>query len=116
MINEKFTALWAQIASRFKCKSHRLLLEPINEPPGTNADDAVKINKMMEIFLIQINKAGGYNPKRVVSLSGLRMDSYTTEQWFVRPNVYLDQPWGFQFHYYSPCKFINDNLPQFLQD
>ena len=34
------------------------------------------------------------------------MDSVKTSQWFVRPTTYPDQPWGLQFHYYSPYDFI----------
>jgi len=58
--------------------------------------------------LDQINKAGGFNPQRVVSLSGLGMDSIKTSQWFERGTTYPNQPWGLQFHYYSPYDFIFD--------
>lgn len=105
MIEEKFTALWTQIATRFKCKSEKLIFEPINEPPGNTQTDAAELNKLNAIFLTAVNQAGGNNPKRVVSLSGLGMDSIKTSEWFVRPTVYPNQPWGLQFHYYSPCTF-----------
>lgn len=61
---------------------------------------------MNTAFLDAINEAGGHNPKRVVSLSGLGQDILKTTQWFKKPTTYLNQPWALQFHYYSPYDFI----------
>jgi endoglucanase len=105
MIEEKFSALWTQIAAKFKCKSSKLIFEAINEPPGSSAADGAELNKLNGLFLNAVASSGGYNPKRVVSLSGLSMDSYKTEQFFEAP-VNTTQPWGLQFHYYSPYDFI----------
>ncbi|KAF3935462.1 hypothetical protein ABW20_dc0108435 [Dactylellina cionopaga] len=105
-VEERFGALWAQIGDRFKCKSEKLLFEPINEPPGTTAAHGAELNKLNDIFLTKINQAGGYNPQRVVTLSGLGQDSYKTISWFQRGTLYPNQPWGLQFHYYSPYDFI----------
>ncbi|PQE30218.1 Endoglucanase B protein [Rutstroemia sp. NJR-2017a WRK4] len=106
MIEEKFGSLWLQIATRMKCKSSKLLFEPINEPPGSTQAHATEINKLNSIFLDSVNKGGGYNPQRVVTLVGMNMDSALTSQYFVRPTTYPNQPWGIQFHYYSPYQFI----------
>lgn len=103
-LEAQFTAQWTQIASNFACHSNLLIFEPLNEPTGSTAAQGAEMNKLNEIFLNAINSAGGFNPKRVVALSGLGMDSIKTSQWFVRPTVFPDQPWGIQFHYYSPCK------------
>lgn len=108
MINEKFGRLWAQIGTRLACKSSKLIFEPLNEPVGTTQAHAQVLNNLSAIFLQEINTAGGHNPQRVVSLSGLGMDSIKTSEWFVRPTVYPNQPWGLQFHYYSPYDFIFD--------
>jgi endoglucanase len=105
-IEEKFGRLWAQIGARFACKSSKLIFEPLNEPSGSTQDNALFLNGLTASFLDEINKAGGYNPQRVVSLSGLGMDTIKTSQWFVRPTTYPNQPWGLQFHYYSPYDFI----------
>ena len=104
-IEEQFGRLWDQIGARFKCKSSKLILEPLNEPAGDTAAQATELNKLNDIFLDRINKAGGFNPQRVVSLSGLGQDSIKTSQWFKRGTTYPNQPWGLQFHYYSPCKY-----------
>jgi endoglucanase len=106
MIEEKFTRLWSQIGTRFKCKSSKLLFEAVNEPTGSTQAHADELNKLNGLFLQAINQAGGYNPQRVVSLSGMGMDTVKTSQYFVAPTTYPSQPWGLQFHYYSPYDFI----------
>ncbi|KAL3417119.1 glycoside hydrolase family 5 protein [Phlyctema vagabunda] len=106
LIEEKFARSWAQIGKRFACKSSKLIFEPINEPPGSTQEHGTELNKLNDIFLTEINKAGGYNPQRVVSLVGLRMDAALTSQFFKRSTLYPSQPWGIQFHYYSPYDFI----------
>lgn len=106
MIEEKFFRLWSQIGTRFQCTSSNLIFEPVNEPPGTTQAHGDELNKLNGLFLEAINLAGGFNPQRVVSLSGPGMDSYKTEQFFVAPTNYTSQPWGLQFHYYSPYDFI----------
>lgn len=105
-IEERFTSLWYQIGTRFACKSSKLIFEALNEPVGTTQDHATELNKLNDIFLTQINNAGGFNPQRVVSLSGLGMDSIKTSEWFERGTLFPSQPWGIQFHYYSPYDFI----------
>lgn len=105
-IEERFSRLWTQIGTRFRCKSSKLLFEALNEPVGSDQTAATELNKLNDLFLDAINKVGGNNPKRVVSLSGLGMDSVKTSQWFVRGTTYPSQPWGLQFHYYSPYDFI----------
>jgi endoglucanase len=107
LIEEKFSRLWSQIGTRFACKSSKLIFEPINEPPGTTQAHADELNKLNGMFLQTINAAGGFNPQRVVSLSGPGMDSIKTSQFFTRPTVFPNQPWGLQFHYYSPYDFVS---------
>ncbi|CAG8948641.1 hypothetical protein HYFRA_00001760 [Hymenoscyphus fraxineus] len=106
MILEKFTSLWSQIGTKFACKSSSLIFEAINEPTGSTQAHGDLLNKMNANFLDVINKAGGFNPQRVVSLSGLGQDILKTTQFFKRPTTYPNQPWAIQFHYYSPYDFI----------
>lgn len=106
MIEEKFYRLWSQIGTKFACKSSKLIFEAINEPPGATQADGDELNKLNGLFLQAINTAGGYNPQRVVSLSGPGMDSIKTSEFFKAPTAYTSQPWGLQFHYYSPYDFI----------
>ena len=106
LIEAKFGALWTQIATRFRCKSSKLIFEALNEPSGDGDAAGAELNKLDDIFLDSINKAGGYNPQRVVSLSGLGQDILKTTKWFKRGTTYPNQPWGLQFHYYSPYDFM----------
>lgn len=57
-------------------------------------------------MLQAINQAGGFNPKRVVNLVGSREDGEQTNLWFEPPDSKYKNPWGIQYHYYSPYDFI----------
>lgn len=110
-LEQQFSAMWTQIATNFACHSNLLMFEPLNEPAGNTQAQADEMNRLNTIFLTAINSAGGFNPKRVVALSGLGMDSIMTSEWFVKPTVFPNQPWGIEFHYYSPCEYrIHDRL------
>ena len=61
---------------------------------------------MNNIMLQAINQAGGFNPKRVVNLVGSREDGAETSLWFEPPDAKYKNPWGIQYHYYSPYDFI----------
>ncbi|KAH8649497.1 glycoside hydrolase superfamily [Tricladium varicosporioides] len=106
LIGEKFKSIWTQIGARFGCKSSKLLFESINEPAGSTETEAAELNALNDIFLDAINIAGGFNSQRVVSLCGLGNTPALTSQFFSRGNKYPNQPWGLQFHYYSPYPFI----------
>jgi len=113
LIEEKFKSIWIQIGARFGCKSSKLLFESINEPAGSTETEAAELNDLNDIFLDAINIAGGFNSQRVVSLCGLGNTPALTSQYFSRGNKYPNQPWGLQFHYYSPCKY---HIPRHSHD
>jgi endoglucanase len=101
MIEEKFQASWMQIANKLRCKSELVAFEPINEPPGNNAGDGAKLMKLNDIFLKALADTGGFNSKRVITLSGPGMGADKI-QWFKAP-ANITNPWAFQFHFYNPC-------------
>jgi endoglucanase len=103
-VEERLGKLWYQIGTKLACKSEKVAFETINEIPGTTAEHGATINRLNNIFLQAINDAGGYNPKRVVTLVGAGEDGLKTIQWFERPDAKFKNPWGIQYHYYSPCK------------
>ncbi|KAF2876904.1 glycoside hydrolase superfamily [Massariosphaeria phaeospora] len=105
-IEERFYKLWYQIGTKLACKGESVAFEPINEPPGTTAEHGALQNKFNDIFLQAINDAGGHNGQRVVTLVGSGEDSIKTSQWFEPPNPKFKNPWGIQYHYYSPYDFI----------
>jgi endoglucanase len=104
MIEEKFYRAWYQIGQTLACKSSAVAFEPINEPPANTAADGAEINKLNGLFLQALKDSGGFNAERVVTLTGGGMDITKTTEWFVAPTGYTN-PWGIQFHYYSPCKY-----------
>lgn len=106
MLEEKMYKLWYQIGTKLACKSSMLAMEPINEIPGTTAEHGAIVNRLNDIFLQAINDAGGYNPQRVVTLVGAGEDGLKTTQWFKKPDAKFKNPWGIQYHYYSPYDFI----------
>jgi endoglucanase len=112
MIEEKFYRTWVQIGETLACKSPKVALEPINEPPANTATDGAELNKLNELFLQALQEAGGHNPSRVVTLAGGGMDSIKTSEWFVLPTECTNYC-AIQYHYYSPCKRIM-RAPSFL--
>ncbi|KAH8710178.1 endoglucanase D precursor [Phaeosphaeriaceae sp. PMI808] len=105
-LEEKMYKLWYQIGTKLACKGSQLALEPINEIPGTTPEHGAIVNRLNTIFLQAINDAGGFNPQRVVTLVGAGEDGVKTSQWFKRPDTKFKNPWGIQYHYYSPYDYI----------
>ncbi|KAH3982706.1 hypothetical protein HBH98_020660 [Parastagonospora nodorum] len=106
LVEEKMYKLWYQIGTKLACKSSALAFEPINEIPGTTAEHGATVNRLNNIFLQAINDAGGFNSQRVVTLVGAGEDGLKTTQWFKRPDAKFKNPWGIQWHYYSPYDYI----------
>ncbi|KAH7361744.1 endoglucanase B [Plectosphaerella cucumerina] len=104
-IQERFRAIWTQIADKLKCKSSRLSFESINEAPANNAAQGQLVNEFNEIFLDAVVKSGGHNPDRVLHFVSGHMDPIKTSQWF-EPPANVENPWLLHFHYYSPYDFV----------
>ncbi|KAI8937869.1 hypothetical protein NX059_005558 [Plenodomus lindquistii] len=105
-VEERLGALWYQIGTKLACKGEKVAFETINEIPGTTAEHGAVINRLNEIMLREVNRAGGFNPQRVVNLVGAGEDGYKTINWFKKPEGSWKNPWGIQYHYYSPYDFV----------
>ncbi|KAH9863305.1 hypothetical protein IAQ61_009582 [Plenodomus lingam] len=106
-VEERVAALWYQIGTKLACVSEKVAFETINEIPGTTAEHGAVVNRLNTIMLEQVNRAGGFNGKRVVTLVGAGEDGYKTINWFKRPDASkYKNPWGIQYHYYSPYDFV----------
>jgi endoglucanase len=104
MIQEKFYQSWLQIGKKLACKSSMVAFEPLNEPSGSSEADAANLMKLNDLFLKALTDSGGFNSRRVVTLSGLGMSGTNSyAPMFVRPSN-ITNPWAFQYHYYSPCE------------
>lgn len=104
VLEDRLGKLWKQIGTKLACKSEMVAFEPINEIPGTTPEHGAIVNRLNDVFLQAINDAGGYNANRVVTLVGAGEDGIKTSQWFKKPDPKFKNPWGIQYHYYSPCE------------
>lgn len=100
----KFEKLWIQIAARFKNKSEKLILEPLNEPAGgSSQENAEKYNVANQIWVDIIRKSGGYNKDRLLTIPSLNTNIQRTVDWFKEPlgvgnyilHVHDYDPWDF---------------------
>ncbi|KAH0610053.1 uncharacterized protein H6S33_012599 [Morchella sextelata] len=100
----KFEKLWLQIADRFKSKSEKLILEPLNEPAGSSSqENAEQYNDANQRFVNIVRSSGGYNADRLLTLPGLNTNIQRTVDWFVEPanasnyilHVHDYDPWDF---------------------
>lgn len=73
LIREKFYSGWLQIATKLACKPSTVAFEPINEPPGSTAEDAEQLMGLNDLFVQALRDSGGYNKDRVITLSALNM-------------------------------------------
>ncbi|KAF1941519.1 endoglucanase D precursor [Clathrospora elynae] len=105
-VEERLGKLWKQIGTKLACKGEKVAFETINEIPGTTPEHGKEVNRLNNIFLQAINDAGGFNSQRVVTLVGAGEDGAKTSQWFEKPDAKFKNPWGIQYHYYSPYDFV----------
>jgi aryl-phospho-beta-D-glucosidase BglC (GH1 family) len=67
---DRYSAIWSQIAPRFRDHSDKLMLETINEPDFLNVDDATKITLVNELnttcYHIIRNTGGGNATRPIV--------------------------------------------------
>lgn len=97
--------LWAQIASRFKLKSERLIFESLNEPPGSTQEHANRYNDINQRFVNLVRASGGNNADRLLTLPGLNTNIQQTVDWFVEPTN--AEPWILHVHDYDPWDFVS---------
>lgn len=129
-IQDKFQAIWKQIATRFKDYDDHLIFESMNEISDMSYSGPKKemydnLNTYNRIFLDTIRQTGGNNDKRWVQMPGWNTDiTFTAGDYgFVIPeDRYLsDQiPNGesrimISVHYYSPWDFCGGESGQITQ-
>ncbi|KAF8477520.1 glycoside hydrolase superfamily [Kalaharituber pfeilii] len=100
----KFEKLWRQIADRFKWKSEKLILEPLNEPAGSSSQgNADRYNDANLLWVNIIRSSGGYNKDRLLTIPGLNTNIQRTVDWWKEPvgvgnyilHVHDYDPWAF---------------------
>jgi endoglucanase len=74
-----FKKIWEQIADNFKDYNEKLIFEGLNEPRtigspaewnGGSIEERNNLNIMMQLFVDTVRASGGYNPKRVLMITG----------------------------------------------
>jgi endoglucanase len=105
--NEKFRAIWTQIASRFKNHSENLLFEVINEPYfHMSKTDMDTLNT--DILAI-IRNSGGINGTRNVIITGGASASHEAPLQIEPSIISSDSYLIATFHYYQPFNFTSSS-------
>lgn len=100
----KFEAIWTQLASQFKAKSHKLLFETFNEPAKMSS---ANLNTMNAAALSIIRKSSGNNPTRGVLIPGGLQ--YSNPSWLTEYSSEFTLPSDdylmLEVHSYDPFKY-----------
>ena len=105
--NEKFRAIWTQVANRFKNHSENLLFEVINEPYfHMSKTDMDTLN--VDILAI-IRTSGGSNATRNVIVTGGAQTSHEAPLQ-IEPSIITSDGYLIAtFHYYQPFNFTSSS-------
>jgi endoglucanase len=97
---QRFLALWKQIAGHYKDYPRTLFFEPLNEP--NSAMTAPIWNKFLNQALAAIRKS---NPERIVMIGGVSWNAYDQLQYLELPAD--DHHIVASYHYYNPFQFTH---------
>ena len=95
-LQDRYDAIWAQIAERFKNKSERLLFEIINEPNGMTAAEVDELNLRILDIIRETN------PTRIVIYGG---NMYANSEQLLNANIPDDDYVVGYYHAYDPWQF-----------
>lgn len=118
-IQEKYKAVWKQIATRFKAYDEHLIFESMNEEfDGTwgspSAAAYANINAYNQIFVDTVRQTGGNNAKRWLLIPGWNTNiNYTADNYgFELPSDNYCKASGkrimISVHYYDPWDFCGN--------
>jgi endoglucanase len=104
-IKNRISAIWMQIAARFKTKSAKLMFEMLNEPQGMTIDDVNQLNQRL-LSIIR-----NENPNRLVIFSG---NGFTPIDSLLAVNIpdITDKFLIGNFHNYDPWSFAGQCVAQ----
>jgi endoglucanase len=109
-IDEKFTAVWRQIAERFKDTGENLIFEGFNElHDGSwgngNAAQHARVNELNQIFVDTVRAVGGANSNRYLLIHGWVTRPSITVMSLVMPVDTVENRLIVGIHYYDPYDF-----------
>ena len=122
-VNNRFAAVWKQIARRFAGKSDKLILEGVNEIgfdnlwnryAGGQAEEKAKayrlLNKLNQTFVNTVRSTGGNNAVRCLLFGGYWTDiSQSCDPLFKIPEDTATEALILSVHYYTPWDFCAGN-------
>ncbi|GHV40749.1 hypothetical protein FACS189490_06410 [Clostridia bacterium] len=105
---KELTAIWKQVAPRFKDYSEKLMFNVMNEPHGANwVDDPTgklvqSVNKLNAAALKIVRDSGGNNAKRIVMIpsAGANWEmakyiDFPADDKYVMADIHAYEPWNF---------------------
>jgi endoglucanase len=109
-MDAKFTAVWTQIAEKFKNTGDYLLFEAFNElHDGSWSDGNTaqrnRVNELNQIFVNAVRKVGGENSSRYLVIPGWVTRASVTVSSLVLPTDTVKDRLIVTFHYYDPYDF-----------
>ena len=109
-IDEKFTAVWRQIAERFRNTGENLIFEGFNElHDGSwgngNAAQHRRVNELNQIFVDTVRAVGGANSNRYLLIHGWVTRPSVTVSSLVMPSDTIENRIIVGIHYYDPYDF-----------
>jgi endoglucanase len=112
-IDEKFTAVWRQIAQKFINTGENLIFEAFNElHDGSwgngNTNQHNRVNELNQIFVNTVRAVGGENSSRYLVIPGWVTRPSVTAAYLVLPADTVENRLIVTFHYYDPYDFTGN--------
>ncbi|MBN2342153.1 MAG: glycoside hydrolase family 5 protein [Deltaproteobacteria bacterium] len=111
-VEERFVALWQQIATQFQDYDQRLLFESMNEIhdgyPSCNTvpqEDYDFINNLNQAFVDTVRASGGQNEGRILVMPGYNTNIDCTIDGFVAPIDTVADRIAVDVHFYDPYNY-----------
>ena len=109
---DKYINIWKQISNEFKIYDEHLIFESMNEVEFKIDEDNEHgyniINNLNQAFVNTIRKSEGYNPNRLLLISGWKLNfdfSLTSD---IKMPFDLKNKLGVSIHYYHPLQFTKE--------
>lgn len=119
LVKAKLTAVWQQIARRFKNEGDYLVFESFNEIHdgkwgwGENLTDNGRqyeiVNEWNQTFVDAVRRVGGRNKKRYLGVPGYCTNIDLTLKYFRMPKDVVRDRLMLSVHYYEPYNFTLEN-------
>jgi endoglucanase len=114
-VKAQLSAMWTQIANKFKDKSDFLIFESMNEIHdggwgwGANKTDGGKqyavLNEWNQVFVDAVRATGGNNSNRYLGVPGYVTNIDLTVNHFILPTDVASNRLMVSVHYYTPSEF-----------